>query len=239
MYIKVDSMMMKRILAILVLSWGMGFAAHAQDGTDSLRREVLLQTSMGDIRIALANETPLHRDNFLKLVGQGAYDGVLFHRVIKNFMIQTGDLGSKNAGKNDVVGETPETYTVPAEICFPKLYHKRGAVAAAREPDQVNPKHESSASQFYIVYGWNFNEPEIDLFQHKLDSISHGKVKMTPEVREGYLKYGGSPHLDGGYTDFGDVLEVMEVVERIQSVETGKANRPKEDVRIVKATIIK
>ena len=232
--------MMRRFLAALLISFMTGIiGGHAQNPSDTVRREVLLQTTMGNIRIALANETPMHRDNFLKLVGEGAYDGVLFHRVIKDFMIQTGDLSSKNAGKDDELGDGPETYKVPAEIRFPKLFHKRGAVAAAREPDQVNPKHESSASQFYIVYGWNFNEAEIDLFQHKLDSIHHGEIVMTPEVREAYINFGGSPHLDGGYTVFGEVLDGMEVVEKIQAVETGFANRPKEDIRIEKATIVK
>ena len=232
--------MMRRFLVALLISFMTGIiGGHAQNPSDTVRREVLLQTTMGNIRIALANETPMHRDNFLKLVGEGAYDGVLFHRVIKDFMIQTGDLSSKNAGKDDELGDGPETYKVPAEIRFPKLFHKRGAVAAAREPDQVNPKHESSASQFYIVYGWNFNEAEIDLFQHKLDSINHGEIVMTPEVREAYINFGGSPHLDGGYTVFGEVLDGMEVVEKIQAVETGFANRPKEDIRIEKATIVK
>ena len=232
--------MMRRFLVALLISFMTGIiGGHAQNPSDTVRREVLLQTTMGNIRIALANETPMHRDNFLKLVGEGAYDGVLFHRVIKDFMIQTGDLSSKNAGKDDELGDGPEPYKVPAELRFPKLFHKRGAVAAAREPDQVNPKHESSASQFYIVYGWNFNEAEIDLFQHKLDSIHHGEIVMTSEVREAYINYGGSPHLDGGYTVFGEVLDGMEVVEKIQAVETGFANRPKEDIRIEKATIVK
>jgi len=240
MYIKMLlALRMRHLVGAMMMMWAMGICAQDVSQNDTTRREVLLQTSMGDIKVALYNETPLHRDNFIRLVGEGAYDGVLFHRVIKDFMIQTGDLGSKNAPKEGELEDTPEAYKIPAEIRYPTLFHKRGTVAAAREPDQVNPNHESSASQFYIVYGWDFNEAEIDLFQQKLDSISDGKVKMTPEVREAYLKYGGSPHLDGGYTVFGEVLQGMDVVERIQAVETGVANRPKEDVRIVKATIIR
>ena len=225
-----------------VLAWMMALClcAVAQvQPSDTVRREVMLSTSMGDIRIALANETPQHRDNFLRLVGEGAYDGVLFHRVIKDFMIQTGDLGSKNAKKGKLLGGTPEKHKVPAEICFPRLFHHRGAVAAARESDRVNPKRESSASQFYIVYGYNFNSAELDIVEHKLDSVSGGKIKMPPEVRQAYLEKGGTPHLDGGYTVFGEVVDGMDVVERIQVVETDAANRPKEDVRIIKATIVK
>ena len=121
--------MMRRFLVALLISFMTGIiGGHAQNPSDTVRREVLLQTTMGNIRIALANETPMHRDNFLKLVGEGAYDGVLFHRVIKDFMIQTGVLSSKNAGKDDELGDGPETYKVPAEIRFPKLFHKRGAV---------------------------------------------------------------------------------------------------------------
>ena len=100
----------------------------------------LLETDSGNIRIQLFNETPRHRDNFLKLVRSGAYNGVLFHRVVKDFMIQTGDLGSKNAKPGQALGDTPETYSLPAEIVYPKLLHRRGAVAAAREGDDVNPK---------------------------------------------------------------------------------------------------
>ena len=209
----------------------------AQTVPDTVRKEVLLQTTMGDIRIALFNETPLHRDNFIKLVEKGKYDGVLFHRVIKDFMIQTGDLGSAKAKPGEEVGDTPEKYKVPAEIRYPQLFHRRGMVAAARESDRVNPKRESSASQFYIVYGWNFNNAEIELFKHKLDSTSKGKHVMPPEVMEAYVQYGGTPHLDGAYTIFGEVVEGMDVVGKIQTVETDPADRPKEDIRIIKASV--
>ncbi len=233
-FIKYHTMRIFLFTSLLSLFSGVVFAQTAQD---TVRKEVLLQTTMGDIRIALFNETPLHRDNFIKLVGEGKYDGVLFHRVIKDFMIQTGDLGSVKAKPGEEVGDTPDKYKVPAEIRYPKLFHRRGMVAAAREGDRVNPKRESSASQFYIVYGWNFNEPEIELFKHKLDSTSGGKHVMPPEVMEAYVRYGGTPHLDGAYTVFGEVLEGMEVVEKIQMAETDSADRPKEDIRIVKAVV--
>ena len=228
---------MRDILTTILLTFLSG-TVFAQTVPDTVRKEVLLQTTMGDIRIALFNETPLHRDNFIKLVNEGKYDGVLFHRVIKDFMIQTGDLGTVNAKPGEELGDTPEKYKVPAEIRYPQLFHRRGMVAAAREGDRVNPKRESSGSQFYIVYGWNFNEAEIELFKHKLDSTSGGKHVMPPEVMEAYVRYGGTPHLDGAYTVFGEVLEGMDVVEKIQKVETDPADRPKEDIRIVKASVV-
>ena len=228
---------MRHYLITLLLTIFSG-TAFSQTVPDTVRRQVLLQTTMGDIRIALFNETPLHRDNFIKLVREGKYDGVLFHRVIKDFMIQTGDLGSVNAKPGEELGETPEKYKVPAEIRYPQIFHRRGMVAAAREGDRVNPKRESSASQFYIVYGWNFNNAEIELFKHKLDSTSGGKHVMPPEVMDAYVRYGGTPHLDGAYTVFGEVLEGMDVVEKIQKVETDPADRPKEDIRIVKASVV-
>ncbi len=228
---------MRDILTTILLTFLSG-TVFAQTVPDTVRKEVLLQTTMGDIRIALFNETPLHRDNFIKLVNEGKYDGVLFHRVIKDFMIQTGDLGSVNAKPGEELGDTPEKYKVPAEIRYPQIFHRRGMVAAAREGDRVNPKRESSGSQFYIVYGWNFNEAEIELFKHKLDSTSGGKHVMPPEVMEAYVRYGGTPHLDGAYTVFGEVLEGMDVVEKIQKVETDPADRPKEDIRIVKASVV-
>ena len=172
---------------------------------------VLLETSLGDIKIKLYNETPLHRDNFIKLVNEKFYDGVLFHRVIKNFMIQTGDPNSKEAlagtqseaGASKPLGAGGPGYTIPAEI-LPDFKHKKGAVAAARMGDQVNPKKESSGSQFYIVHNDN-----------------------------------GTPHLDGGYTVFGEVLEGLEVVDKIATVQTAPGDRPVEDVKIISAKIVK
>lgn len=204
------------------------------------RPEVLIETTMGYIRVQLYNETPLHRDNFLKIIREHHfYDSLLFHRVIPDFMIQAGDPWSKNAKKGEELGEHSLDYNIPAEIRLPGIYHKRGALAAAREPDEVNPKHESSSSQFYIVYGKKQSEKAIARQQHRLDSVFNDSIKMTPEMIEQYTTVGGTPHLDGGYTVFGEVLEGMDVVDKIQHVERDKNDRPIEDVRIIKARIIK
>lgn len=225
---------MKTLITLLTLL--LTLTVNAQD---SLRHEVLLETNKGNIRIALFNETPLHRDNFLKLVRSGFYDGLLFHRVIDKFMIQAGDSASRSAKPGQLLGDSPEGYTVPAEIRFPQLFHKRGVVGAARQGDDVNPGRASSASQFYIVYGKRFNDEMLDREQQRLDKSTNGTVKLTPEIREAYKTQGGTPHLDGQYTIFGEVLEGLDTVRDIEWVETDKNDRPVEDVRIIRATVVK
>lgn len=214
------------------------FISVSASAQDTLRHEVLMETSMGNIRLALYNETPLHRDNFIKNVREGVYDGLLFHRVISSFMIQGGDTASRNAAPGQQLGDTEESYSIPAEIRYPQLFHKRGALAAAREGDNVNPERRSSATQFYIVYGRRFTDEMLDKVQERLDGVKGG-VTLTPEVREVYKQKGGTPHLDGLYTVFGEVLEGMDVVREIQWVETDSNNRPVEDVRIIKATVVR
>lgn len=222
------------ILAAMLLP----YTGMAQ-GIDTLRHEVLLETTMGNIRIALYNETPCHRDNFLKLAREGYYDGNLFHRVISSFMIQTGDSTSRHAQPEALLGNYSPDYTLPAEIIYPQLYHKRGAVAAAREPDKVNPEYRSSASQFYIVYGRRYSEDMIDHVQARLDKATKGRITIPPALREAYFKQGGTPHLDGQYTVFGEVVEGLDVVRNIESVETDKNDRPLQDVRILRAVVTK
>lgn len=229
---------MKKILYSLFLAL-IAANIQAQTQIDTLRHEVLLETDSGNIRIQLYNETPLHRDNFLRLVRSGAYDGVLFHRVIKDFMIQTGDMGSKTAKPGQTLGDTPESYSLPAEIHYPELLHRRGAVAAAREGDDVNPKRESSASQFYIVWGIRFSDGQLDWAQERLNAHTDSTVQMTPEVRRIYKEVGGTPHLDGQYTVFGQVLEGMDVVERIQQQPVDANDRPLTDVHVRKASVLK
>ena len=204
------------------------------------RPEVLIETTMGNIRVALYNETPLHRDNFLKLIREyHYYDSLLFHSVIPDFMIQAGDPYSKNAPKGAVLGDHSLDYTIPAEIRLPQIYHKRGALAAAREPDMVNPKRESSSLQLYIVYGRKQDERGLQRGRDNLRQLFGDSIQMTDEMREAYTTVGGTPHLDGGYTVFGEVLEGMDVVDRIQRVQRDANDRPLEDVRIIKATILK
>lgn len=232
--IKAEHTFMKR-LATLVFSAILCLQAAAQT-TAEARQGVVMETSKGTIRIELYNETPLHRDNFIRLVKEGFYDGLLFHRVISSFMIQGGDPASRNAIKGQMPGASADTATIPAEIRFPALFHKRGALCAAREGDSGNPQRASSASQFYIVYGTRFNDEMLDQVQKRLDSKTNGAVKLTAEVREAYKTKGGTPHLDGQYTVFGEVTESMDVVKEIQWADTDENDRPIEDIRIIKAT---
>lgn len=201
--------------------------------------EVLFETTEGNIRIALYDETPLHRDNFLKLTRMHVYDSLLFHRVIKNFMIQSGDTNSKNAKPGQRLGTGDFDYTLEPEFRLPQIIHRRGCVAMAREPDAVNPEMRSSACQFYIVWGKRFSSAEIEKAQERLDTMTHGRVKLTQEMIKVYKSVGGTPHLDGQYTVFGEVTEGLDVVERIQKAETDEFDRPFEDIRILRATVTK
>lgn len=208
-------------------------SAMAQD-----RAEVLLETTEGNIRIALYNETPLHRDNFLKLVKMHVYDSLLFHRVIKDFMIQGGDLNSKYAKPGQPLGTGELDYTIEPEFRLPQLFHRRGVVAAAREPDEVNPEMRSGACQFYIVWGRQLNDVAIGRVQQRLDTLTKGRVRLTPEMIEVYKTQGGTPHLDGQYTVFGEVLQGLDVVDKIQRSATDKRHRPYTDVRILRASAV-
>ncbi len=215
------------------------FALLSSEALFAQTNEVLLETTEGNIRIMLYDDTPLHRDNFLKLVGEQFYDSLLFHRVIKNFMIQTGDPKSKNAEPGETLGGGDLGYTLPAEINTAAHYHSRGAVAMAREGDAKNPERRSSACQFYIVYGKTYSTKELEAIQEKLLEATNGKTSISSEMFWTYRKTGGSPHLDGQYTVFGEVIEGLDVVEKIQKVFTDDYNRPVDDVRILHARIIK
>jgi len=201
------------------------------------KKDVLLQTSMGDITIRLSDSTPLHRDNFLKLVKQGYYDSVLFHRVINNFMIQAGDPDSKNAPAGKPLGNGGPGYTVPAEFRT-TLFHKKGAIAAARQGDNVNPAKASSGSQFYIVQGKTFSDAGLD----SLETFRLNGKKISSDQREAYKTVGGTPHLDQGYTVFGEVIKGLDVADKIADVPTSKGadrDRPLENVAIISATLVK
>ena len=199
-------------------------------------RTVVMETTMGTIEFKLYNQTPLHRDNFLALVKEGAFDSLLFHRVIRDFMIQGGDPDSKYAGPGVLLGEGDRPYTIPAEFRIEEgIFHRRGVLAAAREPDEVNPEKRSSAMQFYIVWGRVFDDEGLDQQQLRLDKYTDGRVKLTPAMREVYKTVGGTPHLDGSYTVFGEVTRGLDVVEAIQRVATDENDRPLEDIRIIRA----
>ena len=226
--------MTKRLLTTLLLGISL-LPLRAQTPS----AEVLLETTAGNIRVALYEETPLHRDNFLKLVNLHSYDSLLFHRVIKDFMVQSGDINSRHAKPGELLGSGDYDYTTEPEFRLPQIYHRRGVIAMAREGDDVNPEMRSSASQFYIVWGRIFDDAGIAKIQERLDKATQGRVKLTPEMIETYKTVGGTPHLDGQYTVFGEVTEGLEVIDKIQQSPTDDNSRPLEDIRILKATVVK
>ena len=241
---------------------------------------VKIETTLGDIKVKLYNETPKHRDNFIKLAEDGVYEGTLFHRVIKDFMIQAGDPDSK---KGKMLGAGDVGYTLPAEFVYPKYFHKKGALSAARQGDNVNPKKESSGCQFYIVTGKVYNDSTLlgmesqmnenkinvifntlaqkhmkEIYKMRKENDENGLYELqeklfaeaeaevakqpefhfTPEQIEAYTTVGGTPHLDGEYTVFGEVIEGMDIVDKIQQVKTDRSDRPEEDVKIVKVEVL-
>lgn len=205
------------------------YTVQAQD-TETL---VQIDTDMGKIKVKLYNDTPQHRDNFIKHINNKTYDGLLFHRVIKQFMIQAGDVTSKDAPLDKELGSGDLGYTVPAEILYPKYFHKAGALCAARTADENNPEKASSPTQFYIVTGSFFTEMELDKMEKEKN------IKFTPEQREAYMHQGGYPSLDGKYTVFGEVISGMKTVDKIQFVPTNEKDRPLKNVKIKSVTIIK
>jgi len=231
---------MKKTLLYLFLFFFSVVSFAQKDSTirkKDRKKDVLLQTGMGDIVIRLSDSTPLHRDNFLKLVKVGYYDSVLFHRVIQNFMVQTGDPNSKRATAGQALGNGGPGYTVPAE--FRKtLFHKKGMLAAARSGDNVNPTKASSGSQFYITQGKKFTDAGLD----SVETYRLQGRKIPLYQREVYKTIGGVPHLDEAYTVYGEVVRGLEVVDKIASVQTSKGtdrDRPLTDVSIIKAKLIK
>jgi len=190
---------------------------------------VVFNTSAGDFKIKLYDETPLHKENFVKLVHQGYYNGILFHRVIQGFMIQTGDPNSLTAAPGQALGDGGPGYTIPAEF-IPSYFHKKGAVAAARQGDQVNPKKNSSGSQFYIVHGQPLNNAQLESLV-----TSNRHLPFTEEQRTSYTTAGGTPHLDANYTVFGEVTEGLDIIDKIAAASTDQRNRPVTDIKIIKA----
>ena len=198
-----------------------------------LTKDVELVTTKGTMVIRLSDSTPRHRDNFIKLVNQHFYDGILFHRVMSQFMVQIGDPKSKNAKPGEALGQGGPGYAIPAEM-RPYLFHKKGALAAARTPDEINPTRESNGSQFYLVHGRVYSDEELNSVETRLNGY-----KIPEAHREVYKTIGGTPSLDQKYTIFGEVIKGIAVIDSIAAVPTGERNRPLEDVRIIKATLIK
>ena len=211
--------MMKKLLFIVTLILSVSLV-YAQKPTHYY---VTIHTKEGDCILKLYNETRKHRDNFVKLVSEGFYDSLLFHRVINNFMIQGGDPDSRYAGSRQKLGEGGPDYKIPAEI-MPNLIHKKGTIGAARDN---NPAKESAASQFYLVQGRVFSQAALD----SLETYRLKGAKLTPLQRETYSTIGGTPHLDGNYTVFGELLKGVEVVDAIAKVKTDEFDRPLNDER--------
>lgn len=243
---------------------------------------VEMNTTEGPIKLLLYGDTPRHMNNFVMLASEGYYDGLLFHRVINDFMIQGGDPDSRNAATGTQLGGGDVPYQIDAEFVYPRHFHKKGAIAAARQGDAVNPEKKSSGSQFYIVTGRTYTPAQLDQMEQRLrltaqkeifdslasqqrdtimamrrnrdqagltalqeelvkksgEMIKDRNINFTPEQREAYTTVGGTPHLDGSYTVYGEVLEGMDVVDKIQKVETDSNDRPKEDVRILSMKVI-
>lgn len=270
-------------LLLTILLCGFTACNSSKKQTGNMNTKIKIETTAGDIIVKLYDETPQHRDNFIKLVEEGTYEGTLFHRVINNFMIQAGDPESKGAPKDKMLGTGDVGYTLPAEFVYPQYFHKKGALAAARQGDNVNPEKRSSGCQFYIVTGQVYSDSTLlsmeqqknqmrlntvfqslaqkrmkDIYRLRKANDQEGlmdlqdtlfaqaeaevakmpEIVFTPEQIKAYTTVGGTPHLDGDYTVFGEVLEGIEVVDAIQKVKTGRSDRPVEDVIIKKTTIV-
>ncbi len=233
---------MRKLLTLTLLTISLGgisCSADAQNrgkGTEKGTTEekqvmVKIETNKGTMTVKLYNETPKHRDNFIKLVKEGYYDSLLFHRVIKDFMIQGGDPDSRHAEAGKMLGNGGPDYTIPAEFDT-RLYHKKGALAAARLSDQVNPSKASSGSQFYIVQGKAYTDEQMDMISRQTG------LQFTAQQRNVYRTIGGTPFLDMNYTVFGEVVEGLSVIDKIAAVQTGRFDRPTEDVVILSMTVI-
>lgn len=278
-------MIRQLVFAALFLTAFIALTNNANAQTMNLpdnKVKVKIETTSGDITVLLYDDTPLHRDNFVKLVGEGYYDGLLFHRAVKEFVAQGGDPFSRTAAPGQRLGDGSPGYMIDAEINYPTHFHKRGALAAARESDETNPEKRSSGSQFYFVTGKVYTEAQLKGIERKAnrereiqlknqlneqyrdtimslrrardfsaltaiqDEITEkvdAEMKANPfrlpeQVREAYATVGGIPHLDGEYTVFGEVIDGIDVVDQITQMPTDSFQRPLEDVRITKMTII-
>lgn len=230
---------MNKLLTVLLLA--IAFASCNPKLSNGLRlhdlnKDVQMITDKGTLIIRLSDSTPLHRDNFLRLVKNRFYDSILFHRVINQFMVQAGDPTSKRAADDQPLGSSDPSYTVPAEIRS-TLFHKKGVIAAARIGDDVNPLKASSSSQFYLVQGKVFTDAGLD----SVETMRLRGRKLPAAHREVYKTLGGTPHLDLNYTVFGEVISGIPVIDSIAATPTNKeqGDRPITNVKIIKARLIK
>ena len=230
---------MKKLLYVVALLVLAACGAPKVNKKTPSPARVQMQTTAGVIELRLYDETPKHRDNFLKLVEEQCFDSLLFHRVIKDFMIQGGDPTSKNAPAGALLGEGDLGYTIEAEFMPEKHFHRRGVLAAAREGDMVNPAKASSACQFYIVWGKVYTKEELEGYKNYYKRRTGKELMLTPEQETAYTTVGGTPHLDGEYTVFGEVVSGLDVVEKIQNAACDANDRPIEDIRILRVEIIK
>ena len=205
-------------------------ARSASGGRLHDRPRVEIRTELGTLVVELYNETPLHRDNFLKLAREHYYDSLLWHRVIPAFMVQGGDPGSKGAEPGAQLGNGGPEYTIPAEI-LPQFIHKKGVLAAARQSDQMNPEQMSSGSQFYIVQGKSYTAQDLEMIMQR-GARSGKPVTYSTEQIAAYTSLGGAPHLDGGYTAFGEVVQGLELIDKIAAVDRDAADRPLADIHM-------
>jgi cyclophilin family peptidyl-prolyl cis-trans isomerase len=185
-------------------------------------RKVLISTDFGNMTVKLYDATPKHRDNFIKLAQQGFYDSLLFHRVIKNFMIQGGDPESKHAAAGTMLGNGDVGYTIPAEF-VDTIFHKKGSLCAARTP---NPEKASSGCQFYIVQGQVLTPEQVTMME------TQRNIKLSEAQKKLYTTVGGTPWLDREYTVYGEVIEGLDVIDKIAAVKTAPGDRPLQDVRM-------
>jgi len=221
----------KKTRLLFTLLFSFMVAANAQNSSKTENKPappaskdsyVLIMTDFGNMKVRLYNATPKHRDNFLKLVQSGFYDSLLFHRVIRNFMIQGGDPQSKNAPAGMMLGNGDVGYTIPAEF-VDTIFHKKGSLCAARTE---NPEKASSGCQFYIVQGQVLTNEQINMFE-----MQRG-IKLSQKQREIINTIGGTPWLDQAYTVFGEVVEGLDVIDKIAAVQTAPGDRPVQDVRM-------
>ena len=230
---------LKQHTALFVISTMLFFAMGCSESPSSesvvadasgvLSRQVKIGTSFGDMIVELSDSTPAHRDNFIKLASEGFYDSLLFHRVIKGFMVQGGDPNSRGADLSQRLGMGGPGYTVPAEI-DPQFIHVKGALAAARQGDQVNPTRRSSGSQFYIVQGRDVSQQMLQGVVRNIAQATGESFSYTPDQIAQYTELGGTPHLDMQYTVFGRVIEGLDVLDAICEATSTRSNRPLEDI---------